>query len=152
MTSPTKGKMTLEEVVLDMKQYINDSAVPVEIVVGTDSQNTDATKFVIVLAMYRQGQGGRFFYSVEIHKRITNLRQKIYQETQMTLKLANELTTTMINNDVYHDIVIHVDIGTGGKTKDLINEIKGWVMSEGYQVYIKPEAYAASAIANMITK
>lgn len=152
LTSPTKGEMTLTEVVKDIKNYIKESSVPVEIVVGTDSQNTDQTKFVVVLAMYRVGQGGRFFYHVEKTKLVKDLRTKIYQETQMTLNFANQLTTLMIQNDLLQEIIIHCDLGTVGKTKDLIAEIKGWVMSEGYEVYIKPECYAACAIANMLTK
>lgn len=152
LTSPTKGEMTLAETVKDIKNYIKESSVPVEIVVGTDSQNTDQTKFVVVLAMYRLGQGGRFFYHVEKTKLVKDLRTKIYQETQMTLTFAEKLTTEMINQDVLHNIVIHCDLGTVGKTKDLIAEIKGWVMSEGYEVYIKPKCYAACAIANMLTK
>ena len=152
LISPTKGEMTLTEVVEDIKNYIKESSVPVEIVVGTDSQNTDQTKFVVVLAMYRIGQGGRFFYHVEKTKLVKELRAKIYQETQMTLNFAEKLTTEMINQDILHDVLIHCDLGTVGKTKDLIAEIKGWVMAEGYEVYIKPECYAACAIANMLTK
>jgi len=70
----------------------------------------------------------------------------------MTLELANLISTLMIENDIYHELIIHVDIGTVGKTKELIAEIKGWVNSEGYTAYIKPEAYAACAIANLISK
>lgn len=152
LTSPTKGEMTLEEAVKDMKNYIGESSVPVEIVVGTDSQNTDQTRFVVVFAMYRIGQGGRFFYHVEKTKLVKDLRTKIYQETQMTLKFAEALANEMIEQEVYHNIIIHVDIGTKGKTKELIAEIKGWVIGEGYEIYIKPECYAACAIANMLTK
>ena len=38
-----------------------------------------------------------------------------------------------------------------GQTR-FVAEIKGWVMAEGYEVYIKPQCYAACAIANMLTK
>lgn len=152
MMSPSKGSMTIEEIVLDIKQYIDESTVPVEIVVGSDSQNTNETKFVSVVAIHRQGQGGRFFYSVSRQKLITNLRLKIYRETQMTLDLAKELTAIMIENEIFNSVVIHADLGTEGKSKELINEIKGWVISEGYEIFIKPQCYAASAIANMISK
>lgn len=152
MVSPSKGEMNLQNVVKDMKQYIEESTVPVEIVIGTDSQNSSETKYVVVLAMYRVGQGGRFFYQVVKRPLVYNLRQKIYQETQMTLELAHQVSTIMIEEDVFHDIVIHLDIGTEGKTKELIAEIKGWVNAEGYAAFIKPESYAACAIANVISK
>ena len=152
MISPSKGRMSLEDVVLDMKQYIEESDCPIEIVVGSDSQNTNQTKFVTVLAIRRLGQGGRFFYVVENTKLFKDLRMKIYKETEMTLDFAKQLTYEMLKNDIYENIIIHCDLGVVGKTKELITEIKGWVISEGYEVFIKPECYAASAIANMITK
>lgn len=152
LTSPTKGEMTLTEVVKDIKNYIKESSVPVEIVVGTDSQNTDQTKFVVVLAMYRVGQGGRFFYHVEKTKLVKELRTKIYQETQMTLNFAEKLTTEMIENDIYHDIIVHLDVGSNGKTKEMINEISGWVKEMGYISKIKPEGWCAFAIANYLSK
>ncbi len=152
MVSPSKGEMNIQNAVKDMKQYIEESTVPIEIVIGTDSQNSSETKYVVVLAMYRVGQGGRFFYQVVKRPLVYNLRQKIYQETQMTLELAHQVSTIMIEEDVLHDIVIHLDIGTEGKTKELIAEIKGWVNAEGYEAFIKPEAYAACAIANVISK
>lgn len=152
MISPSKGEMTLEETVLDIKKYTEESTVPVEIVVGTDSQNSHETKFVMVVAMCREGQGGRFFYHIKRSKLIRDMRTKIYEETQLTLKLADKLSTLMIENDMLHNIIIHCDIGTVGKSKELIGEITGWVVAEGYEVYIKPECYAASAIANMLSK
>ncbi|MFA5670671.1 MAG: ribonuclease H-like YkuK family protein [Balneolaceae bacterium] len=152
MISPSKGRMSLEDVVLDMKQYIEESDCPIEIVVGSDSQNTNQTKFVTVLAIRRLGQGGRFFYVVEYHKLVTNLRQKIYQETQMTLQLANELTNIMIENDILYDVIIHLDLGKYGKTKEMISEITGWVTEMGYASRIKPECWCAFAIANYLTK
>lgn len=152
LISPTKGKMSLSAVVEDLKTYIEESSVPVEVVVGTDSQNTDQTKFVVVLAMHRAGQGGRFFYHIEKTKLVKDLRTKIYQETQMTLKFAEELTNAMLENDIYHDIVVHLDVGSNGKTKEMINEISGWVKEMGYIPKIKPEGWCACAIANMLTK
>ena len=152
LVSPTKGDMTLNEVVQDMRNYIDCSTTPVEIVVGTDSQNTSHTKFVVVLTMYRVGKGGRFFYHVADRPLITDLRTKIYQETQTTLSFAEQLANEMINEGVFHNIIIHVDIGTVGKTNQLIAEIKGWVVGQGYEVHIKPESYAASAVANRLTK
>jgi len=152
MISPTKGQMTVDEMVQDMKQYIAESTCPVEIVVGADSQNSSETKFVLVVAMYRKGQGGRFFYHTEKQQLIKNLRLKIYRETQLTLKMAEMLSEKMIENEVFHNVIVHIDIGTEGKTNKLINEIKGWVISEGYEIFIKPECYAAAAIANMLSK
>jgi len=61
MISPSKGEMPIASVVQEMKNYINESTVPVEIVLGTDSQNSNETKYVVVLAMYRVGEGGRLF-------------------------------------------------------------------------------------------
>ena len=51
-------------------------------------------------------------------------------------------------------IKLHIDAGNSdlGKTKCLINELVGWVAACGYVACVKPESYAASSIADKISK
>jgi predicted RNase H-related nuclease YkuK (DUF458 family) len=46
------------------------------------------------------------------------------------------------------NLEIHVDIGTGGPTADMINEIVGMIRGSGYEVRTKPEAYCAAVVAD----
>ena len=53
-----------------------------------------------------------------------------------------------LNGISKYDIQIHVDIGTKGETRDMINEVTGMIRSNGFSVKIKPESYGASKIAD----
>lgn len=132
-----------------------------EVTVGTDSQNFDKTKMVEVIALHRVGSGGIFFYRVNYVRRIDNLRQKIQEETQRSLSVADSLfgnieaDLSLLGldlNDMDIHFQIHCDVGYNGSTKALIQEIVGWVQAMGYDCAIKPNSYAASGIANKYSK
>ena len=138
-----------------IKKYIDeDRKSNYRISIGTDSQNTNLTKIVIVISIYRVGKGGIFFYDVRNESIIKNIKQKIYYETSLSLDFASKISECFKNNEISQDIEIHVDIGTNrsGGTYDLVQSIIGWVNSAGYECKIKPYSYTASAIANRISK
>lgn len=117
-----------------------------EFTVGTDSQNADHTKMVEVIAVYRVGNGGIFFYYIEYLQRISNLKQKITTETGRSLELADGLVEYLEFKFMEHNVdikehnirfMIHCDIGHNGKTKDIIREITTWVTACGYDCTIK---------------
>lgn len=153
MYSRTYGKVSISEMIDIIKEYINsDSDHKYNITIGTDSQNRNITKVVIVVAIHRVGKGGIFFYDIKNVTKIKNLQQKIYYETSMSLDLALKLSECFIENDIDELIEIHSDIGKYGKTSALISEITGWIHSAGFEYKIKPEAYAAACIADKISK
>ena len=162
MKSPTRGELNLQEIVGVVRDYIEESPHDnYQITIGTDSQNFDRTKIVEVIAVHRSGKGGIFFYKISYLKRITNIRQKLTQETQMSLELADAFLEEMENEFfrsgfVYDEpnitYTIHVDAGNDGKTNVLVPEIVAWVKANGYNVSIKPYSYAASSIANKFSK
>ena len=51
-------------------------------------------------------------------------------------------------------LAIHVDASWNdhGKTKELIPGLIGWIRACGYDCKVKPESYAASSIADRISK
>lgn len=154
---PNGERISLKDIARIGKAYIlQEPDAEYEITVGTDSQNFNKTKMVEVIAFHRLGAGGIFFYSVEYIRRIENLRLKIYEETQRSLELAdnllNEFESIIDLNDYKINFCIHCDVGRKGTTKDLIQEIVGWVHSLGYECAIKPDSYAASAVANRYSK
>jgi hypothetical protein len=147
MYSKTYGKVSVEKMVEIIKDYTSDINYQYKISIGTDSQNTNLTKVVLVVAIHRVGKGGIFFYDIKNVKKIKNLHQKIYFETAWSLEMATKLEI-----DLRCDLEIHTDIGKLGKTSILVNEIMGWINSSGFVCKIKPEAYCASCIADRISK
>ena len=159
---PDNTTVTGQQLIKIVSDYISaDPKAQYEFTVGTDSQSYDKTKMVEVIAVHRVGKGGIFFYNVEYVNRIQSLRQKITEETQRSLTIADGLLEALeldfIEKDIDIDELdikfqIHCDIGHEGKTKALIKEITNWVTSLGYDCLIKPDSYAASSIANKYSK
>lgn len=116
---------------------------------------------VEVIAVHRIGHGGIFFYRTEYIRKIKSLKEKIVEETSRSLEnaegLIDEVGLRLLEDDIDIDELnihfqIHCDIGHYGKTSALIKEIVSWVHSCGYEAVIKPDSYAASGIANKISK
>lgn len=161
-TRPNGTKVSVKDAAMTAAMYVaRDPASMYTVTIGTDSQNFDKTKMVEVIAVHRVGTGGIFFYRTNYVNLIQNLRQKIQEETQRSLVLANEFF------DKFHESLmvlgydldamnikcqIHCDVGYNGSTKAMIQEIVGWVRSLGYECAIKPDSYAASGIANKYSK
>lgn len=150
----------------DMIQAIKDFIVAspnseYELTVGTDSQTHEKCRMVEVIALHRIGHGGIFFYRVDYVRKIKSLKEKIVEETSRSLEnasgLLDDVQLQLLEEGIDIDdlnihFVIHCDIGHEGKTQALIKEIVSWVHSAGYECQIKPDSYAASGIANKISK
>ncbi len=160
MRSITYGKVTMRQIVeLIHKTVEKSTATKHNIIIGTDSQNFTDTKIVLVIALHSVGNGGIFFYEIKRVNRINSLKQKLITETEMSLMCAKELLDEF---DKYFDetgfdytnlgFSIHVDAGYEGPTKAVIPEIVGWVTACGYDCKVKPYSFAASTIADMLSK
>lgn len=153
---------TYDEMIKIIAKYIaNNKDHEIEITIGTDSQNHSQTKMVEVIAVHMVGHGGIYFYYSEYIRKIKSLKEKIMEETSRSLMNANgfidNLSLELIEYNIDLDdlnihFCIHCDIGHNGKTSTLISEIVNWVHAMGYDCLIKPDSYAASGIANKITK
>ena len=92
MQSITYGEVSIKEIVDIIEKRVNERPYSnFQVVVGTDSQNFDKTKIVLVIALLEETKGGIFFYEITRVKKITNLKNKLYKETQMSLDCATEL-------------------------------------------------------------
>lgn len=152
--SITYGNLTEDQMFDIIKEMVSDIDSEYVITIGTDSQTYSRTKVITVIAIHRVGKGGIFFYSTEHLKPISNLRVKIYNETLRSLELAKRLNESLFDADLDYDIFVHLDVGRSkkGKTHEMIQELMGWVSSEGFVPEIKPNSYAASCIADRISK
>ena len=160
MISPTYGELSMGEIVNLISQIASEPGEVYNVMVGTDSQNFDRTKVVVVIAFHHVGHGGIFFYEVTHIRRINNLGQKLLYETQLSLECARKLVdafedlkdNTGFDYEACLNLGIHVDAGQNGPSKKVIPEIVVWITACGYKVVVKPESYAASSIANKYSK
>ncbi len=152
--SPTKGRMTFDQVFKDIVEYIHtDSKIKYKLIVGTDSQLREDVCYVTAILILREGKGGRFYYSKEREKTKLSLKQRIFYETSKSLTVAARLAEKLtINGLADLDIEIHLDVGEQGRTKEIIKEVVGMVVGSGFDARIKPDSYGASKVADKYTK
>jgi len=166
--SPTRGKISFADVIYDLADFMEGN--PKEkycLIIGTDSKTNnleDNQKVCLITAIviYRQGRGGRYFWRRETKNNIHTLRQKIYEETNLSLAMAQKLLNAFnkyLEAEKWrqahirpkYELEIHVDIGQTGPTRDMIKEIVGMVNGFGFSARTKPESYAASKVADKYT-
>ncbi len=161
--SETYGKLDIEQIpekILDFYNKMKDYDTPFQIVVGTDSQNFGDTKMVTVIAAYKERHGGIYFHEIDRIPRIANVKQKLNEETSRSLAVMMSLAELIEAKDVYKEmrddtlLSIHIDAGWSdkGKTKELIPALLGWIKACGYEATVKPDSFAASSIADKISK
>ena len=124
------------------------------LVIGTDSQpkNGHGVDFVTAIVIHRVGFGGVYFWKRIVDPKKYVLRSRIYQEANLSLSCAQEVLELLKNDGITkYDVEIHVDIGSIGETKEMINEVVGMVRSCGFNVKTKPYSYGASKVADRHT-
>ncbi len=153
--SPSKGELSLKEVVGDLLAYISeDLDRSYQLIVGSDSHPaSQGTCFVSAIIIHRQGMGARYYYTKFTSRKINSLRQRIFYEASLSLDLADRLSACL--KDQGRDdlnVVIHLDIGVKGESRELVKEVIGMIIASGFAAQIKPDACAASKVADKYTK
>ena len=148
--SPSKGQIEMEQIPTLILEYFEKMKMydsPIEITIGTDSQNFSYTKEVNVIAVTCERHGGIFFYKIRSRDRINDVSVKLHTETQDSLELADFLVDAFTSDAKYEELfckvhfAIHIDAGYSekGKTHDLIAELVGWVKAMGFDAVVKPK-------------
>lgn len=160
-TQPDKGKITCNDVVSWIKNKIKideEDISTYHLIVGTDSQKRSSKiRFVTIIALYKEGKGGMYFYTShllpkELFGKTKYDKSRIYQEVDYSIETANQLMT-----DVGDLIIpsIHIDASPKHKkeyTSDISDNLMSLIRSYGFEPCIKPFSFAASSIANKHSK
>ncbi len=158
-----KDGLNFEQVFDEIIAFIKaDNDCSYRISVGTDSQVGSKTVFVSCIHIHRIGKGAiGFLHKHELLRPVKNLREKIYMETCSSLQLAYmfdeermEKVRKAVGRKKGREITFefHIDVGTKGPTKALINEMVGMVQGLSFIPRIKPDSYCASSFADKFTK
>jgi len=154
--SITYGPQNIETLMEIIYKRVNESPNDFSIYVGTDSQSHSKTKVVSVIAVLEHGKGGFWFHTIDWTRRFSKeqIRVKIYNETLRSIEIAKTVLEFVYEKELDINIIIHADMGRGkfSKTAEMINEVVGWVEAEGFPAEIKPMSWAASSVADRISK
>ena len=143
---------TLSEIpVPDIHAFIREaSALGQAVHIGTDSLQTGRfTQFCTVVAVLTPGKGGRAAYSREVVPRIKSLRERLLKETWKSVDLAMQITGI-----VPGDLTVHIDANPveTHASSAYVQELVGLVVGQGFEAWIKPQAWAASHCADHIVR
>mgnify|MGYP003110465892 CR=1 FL=1 len=122
--------------------------------VGTDSLvHKDCCVFTtsIVLLGAKNQHGGLYFYTREKYNEPTRLYNRILREVEKTINLAIRITE--VCPDV--NLEVHLDISPeekNEKTSQFARSLMGYAAGSGFKCKMKPEAFAASVVADRHTK
>ncbi|NLY54436.1 MAG: hypothetical protein GX060_07455 [Firmicutes bacterium] len=154
--SPTDGNLDLGQLMNVLAKYVTEQPdAEYKLIIGTDSQTTaQSTHFVTALVAHRVGKGGRYFVRHQHHPPISSLRQKLMYETALSLETITTIQAELLHHNLLanYELEVHVDAGSRGATRDMIRELVGMVMASGFAAKVKPDAYAASKVADRFTK
>ena len=159
--NPTKGNLSLEETIGEIVNYITEKPEKFyDIIVGCDSSSGEEPHFPVAMVILRKGEGGRFFLKKVTYKnrKFFNWHQRILEEVLLSIELALSLREnlslklkTITEPLDYQFRYIHADVGENGVTREMIKEVTGLIRGNGFEPRIKPEAFAASVVADRYT-
>lgn len=150
--SPTFGRLSFPTVIQRIVSFVNEQPqAKYKLVIGTDSLagNRGLVEYVSAIVVHRVGAGGIYFWQRRVRDKIFTLRDRIYREALTSLEVAELFLSDGRNEELFREnLEIHVDVGQAGPTKEMIAEIAGLVTGQGYRVRTKPDAYAATKVAD----
>ena len=157
--NPTKGEVKWEDIGMEIRDFIHtDPEGDYQLIIGSDSRskNTETENFidlVSAIVIHRRGRGARYFFYKERVDNIYSLKEKLYEETVASLDLARNLIEVLKEdlNGYYEELEIHIDVGENGPSREVITELVGMVVGNGFKAKTKPSAYAASSVADRYT-
>lgn len=121
------------------------------ITIGSDSEvlSSGRADFVTAIVIHRIGNGGRYFWRRFQFGKFHTLRDRVIEEVLASLEVAEKTLNELKKfPGMVFDFEIHVDIGEGGPTKSLIQEVVAMIRAYNFKVKTKPESYAASNVAD----
>ncbi len=152
-TSPTKGKMTTNEMWDDILGFVNEHPKDsFRLIIGTDSQPGKLTCFVTAVIIHREGKGAKFYYRRTFNKTPMALRHRIFEEATRSLEMAGLLIQFIADMNTELTVEIHVDIGEKGRTRELIQQVVNMINMSGFLAKVKPYSYGATKVADRFTK
>ncbi len=147
------GKLSPAQVVASMASFMSaDTTHPYKVTIGTDSEGMADKRadFVTAIVIHRVGNGGIYFYRRIVgEKKFHTLRDRIYGEVLLSLEIAHHFLSVARAASLPHfDFEIHVDVGTEGATKSMLQELVGMIRANNFTAKTKPDSYAASKVAD----
>ena len=143
---------TIENIHNTIKQYSKKNG---KVYIGSDSfiqKKFCVLSSVICLYSEQERSGGIYFYSREnlLKKDFPTLIQRLTHEATNSIELGIEISEEIPNVK----LELHLDVNSDRRaaSNKLADSLSGYVKASGFDCKIKPEAWAASTIADKHSK
>lgn len=156
--NPSRGNLSFDGVIEEVAKYMEEKNERFyDIIVGCDSSSGQEPHFPVAIVVLRRGEGGRFFLKKISYqnRKFYNWKERVLEEVLLSCELAlclkekfEKKIQDLSSSLNYQFRYIHADVGEQGETKDMIKEVVGLIRGNGFEPKIKPEAYAASVVAD----
>ncbi|MBI5787024.1 MAG: hypothetical protein HY446_00540 [Candidatus Niyogibacteria bacterium] len=149
--------ISFEELIEEIYSYIKaDMGRSYSVMIGSDSRASTESEIVTAVAIWRVGNGGRYFWTKSGTEKYPTMRDRIYKEAMRSITLAQEVKSVLkdrLGEDFFWEnkITVHIDVGENGPTKELKESVLGMARGFGFEAVIKPEAVAAFVLADKHT-
>jgi predicted RNase H-related nuclease YkuK (DUF458 family) len=146
---------TLEDIFAHIAKVNYDKEHEYEVAIGTDSQIKGCLfRFITVVCIWKKGKGGMYYYKTKYIPKykfpVASQKLRMFDEVAQTIELASK-----IEESTGVRPIVHVDASIPHKkefTSSFSEQLKGYVVSCGYECILKPESYVANCIADRHTK
>lgn len=124
-----------------------------EVSVGSDSQLlSDSWMFATVVCLYWPGHGGTYFFTRDKKDKSTysSLGDRLMSEVHSSVMIADQIRQLKPNISIN----VHADIAScaGNKSNKFAKSAESYIIGMGFKPSIKPDAWAAAAVADKLTR
>lgn len=145
-------RLSASQLISEIKNFmLADDRFSYRLLIGTDSENQEATiDFVTAIVVHRVGAGARYFWRRRVVPKRYDFHQRLWEEALMSLEISKALLKFLTEAELNFAFELHLDLGNNGRSQSVIKELINLVRGHGFEVKVKPEAYAASTIADKL--
>jgi predicted RNase H-related nuclease YkuK (DUF458 family) len=122
--------------------------------IGTDSKTIgNKTRYCTVFVYYLQGRGAVYVDNTIKEDKPNSLYQKLLKETWYSIQAAMEIME--IDPSITPELLeVHIDVNDNPKHKSgrYRGELMGMVLAQGFECKSKPHSWAATTIADKISR
>jgi predicted RNase H-related nuclease YkuK (DUF458 family) len=148
------GEVLLLPIKEAVKKVLDEEAInnsKLKVCIGTDSQvKANTTEFATVIVFLREHRGGFMYIHNEKTTTKYHIKERMLLEVSKSVEVAYELCDLFIEHHV--EMEIHADINTNPQFKsyDALKDSMGYILGMGFNIKVKPEAFASSCCADRI--
>jgi predicted RNase H-related nuclease YkuK (DUF458 family) len=148
-----KIDVPLEDYIKEIVKSERLTGKDVTVAIGTDAQRRGKKhKFVTVIAIITEGNGGKIIYTSKYIKDKLTMNQKLLKEVYMSMDVAFQLSNLLDELNIKPEIHVDINSNPNHPSNKVLSQSVGYILGMGYDYKVKPDAYASSYCADRISK